>query len=214
MTALLLGSISAVADTSELQRQAFNRAFTEHGLDWRWDREEYRSLLGTNGGRDRVAAYAAERGEDVDAEAVHATKSRLFRESLADGVEPRAGVMETVAAAREKGVKVALVTTTSPENVAALLDALPELSADDLDLVVDATHVEVPKPDPAVYAYAMKRLGELPEDCVAVEDNPGGLTAATVAGVRCIAFPNANTAALEFPGAERTVDHLTADLVA
>ena len=54
MPALLFGSISTIADTSELQRQAFNDAFEAHGLDWRWDRDEYRSLLEQSGGMDRV----------------------------------------------------------------------------------------------------------------------------------------------------------------
>ena len=40
MPAILFGSISTVADTSELQREAFNQAFAEHGLDWRWDRDD------------------------------------------------------------------------------------------------------------------------------------------------------------------------------
>lgn len=33
MPAILLRSISTLADTSELQRQAFNQAFAQHGLD-------------------------------------------------------------------------------------------------------------------------------------------------------------------------------------
>ena len=77
MIAILFGSISTLADTSEIQRDSFNQAFVEHGLDWTWDQQEYAGLLGSNGGRDRVAAYAADRGEEVDAEAVHATKSRI-----------------------------------------------------------------------------------------------------------------------------------------
>ena len=69
MSALLLGSISVLADTSELQREAFNQAFAEHGLDWEWSRKECRNLLTSNGGRDRVAEYAGGRDETVDAEA-------------------------------------------------------------------------------------------------------------------------------------------------
>ena len=45
MTSVLFGSISTVADTSELQRQAFNDAFAEHGLGWTWERAEYRRML-------------------------------------------------------------------------------------------------------------------------------------------------------------------------
>ncbi len=82
MPALLFGSISTLADTSELQRSSFNQAFADHGLGWEWPREEYRSLLGSNGGAARIADYARARGEQVDADAVHATKSVIFQKSL------------------------------------------------------------------------------------------------------------------------------------
>ena len=200
MSALLLGSISVLADTSELQREAFNKAFAEHGLDWDWSREDYQRMLTCNGGRDRVAEYAAGRGETVDADAVHATKSRIFQERLRSGdVAARPGVAETISQARAAGHKVALVTTTSPDNLAALdagLGGLPALR--DFDLVVDADQVESGKPDPEAYLLALDKLAERAEDCVAVEDNVGGIEAARAAGIAVVAFPNANTAGHDF----------------
>jgi HAD superfamily hydrolase (TIGR01509 family) len=209
VSAILFGSISTVADTSELQRAAFNRAFAEHGLDWTWDRDDYQAMLATSGGRSRVAEYAEARGQTVDAQAVHATKSALFQKSLAGSATPRPGVVETIRQARAAGVKVGLVTTTAPENVAALLDALgPDVGREDFDVVVDSAQVERPKPDRAAYAYALWQLGEDAADAVAVEDNVGGVRAAVAADVTCLAFPNANTAGHDFPGAARVVDHL------
>ena len=58
MSAILFGSISSLADTSEIQREAFNAAFAEHGLVWRWDRDDYRSQLRSNGGADRLPQFA------------------------------------------------------------------------------------------------------------------------------------------------------------
>ena len=209
MSAVLFGSISTLADTSELQRAAFNRAFEAHGLDWQWSREEYLDLLQESGGERRIAAYAEGRGETVDARAVHATKSELFQESLSEGsVSPRPGVVETIRAAKERGVKVGLVTTTSPANVEALVASLaPEVSAADFDVVVDVTKVAQPKPDGAAYTYALETLSEPASSAVAIEDNLGGLASASAAGVRCVAFPNRNTEGHDFKGAER-VDHL------
>jgi HAD superfamily hydrolase (TIGR01509 family) len=217
MSALLLGSISTVADTSELQRQAFNEAFAAHGLDWRWDRDDYRAMLTGNGGQARIAEYARSRGQAVDAEAVHATKSKIFRESLATaGLAPRPGVADTIKSAKEHGWRVGLVTTTSRDNVTALLDRLhPQLSDRDFDVIVDAASVESPKPDPAAYRFALQALTEAPGDCVAVEDNVGGVQSAVAAGVPCVAFPNENTAQHDFPGAAEQVGRLDfADLQA
>ena len=210
MTAILLGSISTLADTSELQRRAFNDAFAEHGLDWSWDREDYASMLTTSGGRQRIADQAAARGQDVDAAAVHATKSRLFQQSLSTTPPPpRPGVVETITGARRAGLRVGLVTTTSPENVEALLGALDGVDRSDFDVVVDSSLVGEPKPSPAAYAYALDTLGESAQDCVAVEDNVGGVAAAVAAGVVCEAFPNQNTAGHDFSAAARSVDHLS-----
>lgn len=209
MPALLLGSLSTLADTSELQRDAFNAAFVEHGLDWHWSREDYLTMLTGNGGADRVEQYAASRGEDVDAAAVHATKSRLFQERLrSGGAEPRPGVVEAVASARAAGHRVGLVTTTSRANLEALAAGLGgALPLDAFDVVVDAARVEVGKPDPAAYALALRELGEEPDACVAVEDNVGGVAAARAAGVPVVAFPNSNTADHDFGDAPR-VDRL------
>lgn len=214
MSALLFGSISSLADTSELQREAFNAAFAEHGLDWRWDRDDYRSQLQGSGGRDRIAEFARDRDEEVDADAVHATKSRIFQERLrAEPVPARPGVVETIRAAREQGRQVGLVTTTSPENVEALLASLAELGRDDFDVVVDVTQVEQPKPDPAAYALALERLGVDAGDAVAVEDNLGGVASARAAGVRVVAFPNVNTADHDFADADLRTDELDLDRV-
>lgn len=212
MPAVLFGSISTLADTSELQREAFNEAFRVHGLDWRWDRDDYRATLDTSGGRSRIAEFAAARGQEVDAAAVHRTKSKIFQENLATASPaPRAGVVATVRAAKERGVPLGLVTTTSRENVAALLDALaPEVTADDFAVVVDATSVDEPKPDGAAYTFALERLGVRPDGAVAIEDNVDGVRAAVAAGVTCVAFPNSNTGAHQFPTGHR-VDRVDLD---
>lgn len=211
MPAVLFGSISTLADTSELQRAAFNEAFVAHGLDWSWDRDEYLALLEKSGGQDRVSEYAAARGETVDAAAIHATKSEIFQSSLsAEQLEARAGVVDTIAEARSQGYRVALVTTTTPENVSALLAALaPQVEAAHLDLVLDATDVERPKPDPAAYDLALVRLGVDASDAVAIEDNLGGVESARAAGLAVVAFPNENTVGHDFGAAAATVDHVS-----
>lgn len=210
LSAVLFGSIGAIADTSEIQREAFNEAFTEHGLDWSWDRDTYLAMLEQSGGKDRIAGYANSVGEKVDAKAIHNTKSEIFQRKLAgSGIEPREGVADTVREAKGKGVKVALVTTTSPANVSALMEALdPALEASDFDLVVDSSDVFEPKPAPAAYRFALTDLGAEAGDCVAIEDNLGGVQAASAAGVACVAFPNQNTAGHEFELADRRVERV------
>jgi len=207
MSAILFGSISTLADTSELQRRSFNEAFGAHDLDWTWDRDDYVAMLSSNGGSDRIAEYAQSRGVEVDADAVHATKSEIFQRLLGEsGVEARPGVADTITAAKADGVKIGFVTTTSRENIDALLTALaPAVTADSFDVIVDASTVATGKPDPASYVHALETLGESADDCVAIEDNVGGARAAAAADVTCVAFPNENTVDADFgPVAETT----------
>ncbi|MFZ0384748.1 MAG: HAD-IA family hydrolase [Solirubrobacteraceae bacterium] len=210
MPAVLFGSIGALADTSELQRKAFNEAFRAHGLDWTWSQNEYRQLLAESGGEQRIVAYAEKTGDDVDAAAVHRTKSENFQESLrTQPITARPGVVETIEQAGRDGVQVALVTTTSGDNVAALAQALrPQIDVDSFALIVDSSSVEHPKPAPDAYRYALESLDEDAGDCVAVEDNVGGAQAAIAAGVLCVAFPGENNADHEFPESAHRVDEL------
>ena len=213
MPAILFGSISTIADTSEMQREAFNAAFDAHGLDWNWDRDSYLSMVETSGGENRIASYAGSVGADVDAAAVHATKSELFQRSVGERpIEPRDGVLETVRGAKEKGLQVALVTTTEGANVAALMEALsPELGAGDFDLLVDSDGVADSKPAPDAYRFALESLGEDAGACVAIEDNLGGVQSAQAAGVTCVAFPNHNTAGHDFGAAAERVERVELD---
>jgi HAD superfamily hydrolase (TIGR01509 family) len=213
MPTILFGSIGTIADTSELQRQAFNQAFKAYGLDWHWNRAEYLTMLEKSGGQNRVADYARSTGQTVDAEAIHRSKSEFFQKNLAESqVSPRYGVVDTIQKAKSHGLKLAFVTTTSQENVAMLLKALrPNIQATDFDLIVDASKVEQSKPDRAAYTFAIEDLGERPENCIAIEDNLDGVEAAIAAGLSCVAFPGENTAGHNFQKADYSVDRLDFD---
>ncbi len=213
MAAIFFGSIGTIADTSELQRQAFNQAFKAHGLDWYWHRDEYLTMLKESGGQNRIADYAHSVGQTVDVETIHQLKSSFFQSSLSQSqVKPRLGVVETIQNANNKGLKLAFVTTTTQKNVLALLDALyPTIQSTDFDLIVNADRVARPKPDKAAYTFALEKLGERSADCIAIEDNLDGVRAARSAGLNCIAFPNENTVHHNFEEANYLVDRLDCD---
>ncbi len=213
MAAILFGSIGSIADTSELQRESFNQAFERHKLDWHWDRSEYLKMLQQSGGRQRIESYAKTLGEDVDAEAVHRSKSEIFQRLLREReVLPRAGVAETIAAAKKNGTQLGFVTTTSQENVDSLLSALSDrIDREAFGVVMDASKVEQSKPAGDAYVLALKQLDEVAANCVAIEDNLSGLQAAQAAGVKCVAFPNENTAHHDFSAADLQVKTLTFD---
>ena len=208
---VFLGSLGVVADTSDMQRRAFNAAFAEAGLEWAWSTEEYRKLLRKPGGRARIDDHAAARGEVVDAMALHRRKSEIFQQMIRDeGLSLRPGVETLVQMARAGDIRLAWITCTLRESVDAYLEALGDaLSVSDFVLITDGTMVRTTKPDPAIYRFALDRLSLHADAVVAVEDTPECLAAATAAGIDCVAFPNAYNEDVEFCGALAVVDRVT-----
>jgi len=205
--ALFIGSIGVLAETSLLQRDCFNTAFKEAGLDWHWDTDQYRAMLATSGGRKRIEAYAATRDESVDAQAIHARKSALFQEHLQSGVDLRAGVADTLQAARNQDMKIAFVTTTSRANVDQILRAT-KLPSDVFDVILDASMVGASKPDPQCYLIAMKGLDVIPQNVIVIEDNPDGARAAQAADLTPYVTPGALHDASDFDPAVVFLDHM------
>ncbi|QUJ76562.1 HAD-IA family hydrolase [Sulfitobacter albidus] len=207
MKAILFGSLSVLVDTSELQRTAFNTAFREAGLDWDWTPDLYRDLLTASGGRDRIADYAEGRGDTVDVAALHARKSEIFQDALrSSDIGLRPVTLEMMDFADETGIKTAFVSTTSRENLDAVMQGFGGQDALKLALVTDADTVSAGKPDPAIYLHALDALGLEAADVIAVEDNVPGMQAAQAAGITCVVYPNQNTVGHDFGGAPRAED--------
>jgi HAD superfamily hydrolase (TIGR01509 family) len=95
------------------------------------------------------------------------------------------GASDLVADLRERGVRVALVSSSPPHWVDVVLERFP-LS---FDAVVSADSVDVPgKPDPDIYEYAADQLGVAPATTVAVEDSGHGIEASSRAGMHVVGF--------------------------
>jgi HAD superfamily hydrolase (TIGR01509 family) len=95
-----------------------------------------------------------------------------------------AGLLTEVRAA---GVPHALVTSSEPEVVDAVLSRLGSVS---FPMIVCGADVAHAKPDPEIYLLAADKLGADPGHCIALEDSPNGVAAAEAAGYRTVAVPS------------------------
>ncbi|QQO24546.1 HAD family hydrolase [Bradyrhizobium diazoefficiens] len=188
--ALIFDVDGTLAETEELHRQAFNHAFARHGLDWQWDRAVYKNLLRVTGGKERMRAYhgtlpIARPLPDEDILALHRIKTAHYAELVETGCCPlRPGVTELLAAAKSRGQRLAIATTTSHGNIDALLSrALGANWAAEFDAIVAGDDVRHKKPAPDVYLETLARLKLGAADCVAIEDSANGLIAASRAGI-------------------------------
>ncbi|MDB2407292.1 HAD-IA family hydrolase [Jannaschia sp.] len=214
-TALLFGAIGTLAETSELQRRAYNAAFAAHDVDWVWEKARYGRMLTQPGGRARLAAYAADAGDRVDVDAIHDTKQRVFA-SLVDrtGLEPRAGVIETMDAARQRAIPIAFCTTTTPAEVGLILDGLaPHATRGDFDWIGDRSMVAHAKPSPDIYRAALDALGVAASGALAIEDTPESAEAALAAGLTVVGFPGRAAEGRAFPDGVMVIDRLGAHIL-
>lgn len=219
LKALIFDVDGTLAETEELHRVAFNKAFTASDLPWHWDRDQYRKLLEVSGGKERIrhfveSAEMPEAGRNDLAEWIaelHKLKTSIYTQLVSDGkARLRPGVRELIATAQRRGTRLAIATTTSLPNVDALLvAAYGDQAGDIFEFVCAGDSVPAKKPAPDIYLDALRKL-ELPADeCLAIEDSRNGLLAAHAAGIPTIVTPGIYTDDQDFSEAVLVVDDLT-----
>ena len=129
---------------------------------------------------------------------------------LATGAIPlRPGVAHLLDEARAAGLRLAIATTTTPENVTALL--VPALGPEAMswfEAVGAGDIVPAKKPAPDIYLWVLERLGLPASDCLAFEDSENGLRAALGAGLATVVTPCDYTRGQDFAGAAAVLDSL------
>lgn len=190
--ALLWDVDGTLAETErDGHRVAFNLAFEAAGLPWRWDEAHYGRLLRVTGGRERLLLDLRQRGsepaheQEALAADLHRLKNRFYAALVAQQApQLREGVAELIDEAGLRGVRQAIVTTTSRSNVQALLERhFGPGWARRFAAVVCGEDVKAKKPDPDAYLRALDTLALPPLATLAIEDSAGGAAAARAAHV-------------------------------
>ena len=226
LQALIFDVDGTLADTEAAHRAAFNQAFDQEGLGWHWDEALYTQLLDVSGGKERLTHYWTQRHpevRDVDGAGVRDTIARLhelktaaYEAMVNDGaVSLRPGVLHLIDAAGQAGLHLAIATTTSPVNIAALLrGAIGPDWRQFFGIVEDASTAAIKKPHPQVYLQTLQRLQLPAAQCLAFEDSANGLRAATGAGLATVITPTQFTADHDFSGALKVLPNLQGVTVA
>jgi HAD superfamily hydrolase (TIGR01509 family) len=220
LKALVFDVDGTLADTEAAHLAAFNQAFADFGLDWQWDETLYTELLHISGGKERMLHYwklqnpgmrelAASALQDT-IHRLHALKTAAYEGAVNSGaVQLRPGVLAMLDQARSQGLQLAIATTTSPVNIAALLRHA--VGADwrlNFTAIGDASTAPLKKPHPQVYLHMLEALQLPPAQCLALEDSGNGLRAATAAGLATLITPTRFTAHHDFAAALRVVPDL------
>ena len=219
LKALVFDVDGTLADTErDGHRVAFNAAFDEYGIGWHWDVELYGKLLAVTGGKERMKFYASEflHNENLPDDfeklvpELHAAKTRHYTELLSTGAIPlRPGVERLLNEAREQNLRLAIATTTTPDNVTALLEhTLGSESLDWFEVIAAGDIVPAKKPASDIYDYALNEMNLRPDECIAFEDSHNGILASMGAGIPTVIAVNGYTHDHVFNGAILVLDNM------
>jgi HAD superfamily hydrolase (TIGR01509 family) len=193
-----------LADTESAVLQSWREVFRDHGVEL--PMEAWYAVIGTQHTTPAMFALLAEHVPGIDREALRpVTRARVLK--LLEKLGPREGVRSYLEDARKNGLKLAVASSSSGAWVNPHLERLGIDGYFDAVLTGD---LHKAKPDPDLYLAALDALGARPQETIAFEDTPHGVTSAKAAGLTCVAVPNAITESLDFGQADVVLPSFTA----
>ncbi|KAN0071722.1 HAD-like domain containing protein [Elaphomyces granulatus] len=106
--------------------------------------------------------------------------------------EPCDGVMDELDALQESGkYDMAVVSSSALRRVKASLKKVGQAQyfpPDDIFSAATSLPKPTSKPDPAIYLFALERLGKNADECIAIEDSKSGALSAIRAGIHVVGY--------------------------
>jgi beta-phosphoglucomutase-like phosphatase (HAD superfamily) len=139
-------------------------------------------------------------------------KNERYRSLISKSVKDyaRPGVLDLITYVQKSDRKtLSLATTASPLEVETVLGDRGLKIIKEFHCIVTGADITRHKPDPEIYHHAAVLTTTQPLRCLVFEDSGPGVTAATRAGMPCIAVPNDSTRGQEFKAAAFIVSDLT-----
>ena len=171
-----------ILDTLDDLADSVNFALQKHGLPVR-ENKEIRSFLG-NGMVNLVKLSAGDKAEDIAG--ILADFKEYYAKHSADKTKPYDGVLETISALKEQGVKTAVLSNKGDFAVQPLVKRYFGGLIERAQGENEAAGV-LRKPNPDGVYKIMKELGVTEKETVFVGDSEVDILTAKNAGVDCVA---------------------------
>jgi HAD superfamily hydrolase (TIGR01509 family) len=160
-------------------------------VEWharRGERVDAASFFESTAGRSNAEILAEMYPQRSDAErrAMADEKEAIYREIAATRLALIDGAEAFVDAARAAGLRLAVCTASTPENMALAFARFPIDRW--VETVVSPADGLRGKPHPDIFVEAARRLGVAAADCIVFEDAPLGIEGARRAGMRAVAL--------------------------
>jgi HAD superfamily hydrolase (TIGR01509 family) len=182
--AVLFDVDGTLIDSNDLHATAWRETFLRYGVDIPLD--EVRGQIG-KGGDNLIPSLLPRELVEAKQEEIEEYRSNLFKRDYLPRVVPFPGVRALFERIYADGKKIVLASSAKGEEVDFHLGVI---GAGDLVAgTTSADDVEHSKPDPDIFAAALKKVAPLtPEDVLVVGDSPFDVEAACKLGLKTIGF--------------------------
>ena len=172
-----------LADTAPHHFRAWRETFAKRGIDF----TEADFMRGFGVKNDAVIkGVLGEQTTDAEIETIAKAKEATFRDIIGKDIKPIPGALELIRALDDKGIGMAIASSTVIENIRLIVGSLGIEKY--MKAVITGHDVTEGKPHPQVFLTAAERLGADPRDCIVFEDAVAGVKAAKSAGMYCSAI--------------------------
>ena len=202
--ALIFDFDGLIIDSESPELHVWQEVFAEHGRELGFDL--WADLVGRPGNHFDLYSYFHQHiNPTVDIDALRKERrARVITLTEAQPVLP--GVHEYLHGASAMGLKVGLASSSSGGHVRGHLARLNLLEYFHTTKCFEDTDTHKPQPGP--YRAVLEDLSVAPDEAVAFEDSPNGVTSAKAAGIFCVAVPNPVTCHLPLDHADHRMDSL------
>ncbi len=121
-----------------------------------------------------------------------------------DKIKDSPGFEEFVEELKDRGIPIALATSSSWKITDAILNKLGWENL--FDAITTIEEVTVPKPDPEIFLLSANKIGVEPDMCMGIEDSEAGIEAAKAAGMQAVGITNGDINK-ELKGADLAINH-------
>ena len=172
-----------LVDSEPTSNQALVDNLAGYGLPLTLE-ESMRLFVG--GSMQGVQVRAKELGAKLPDNWIDEIYSEMYSR-LREGVEPIPGVIDALQVITDAGLPVCVASNGSDEKMHITLGSTG-LMHYFKDAMFSAHSLGVWKPDPGLFLAAATQFGIAPNECVVIEDSLTGATAASNAGMSCMAY--------------------------
>ncbi len=172
-----------LADTAPHHLRAWQETFAKRGVNF--TEADFERGFGVR--NDAIIRNVlGEQTTDAEIETIAREKEATFRRIIGSDIKPLPGALELVKALNERGVKMAIASSTVIENIRLIVGSLGIEKY--FEAIITGHDVTEGKPSPQVFLKAAQRLGVEPRNCLVFEDAVAGVKAAKSAGMHCVAI--------------------------